>query len=117
MLEDSRAGDGRAVHSWTGRNLRAFFMGGNESMKKENAEIGGTTRGVFEAEYDRVTHRTSYNSKFVEHYTTNLGVVSGFLGMFYQLVENDCLEDVSYASLSFIVLEMQDKLSDMLANI
>jgi len=28
MPEDSRAGDGRAAHSWAGRNLRAFFYGG-----------------------------------------------------------------------------------------
>lgn len=86
-------------------------------MEKEKAEIGGTTKGVFEAEYDRVRKRTSYNGKFVDHYTTNLGVVSGFLGMLYQLVETDSLKDVSCASLSFIVLEMQDKVSDMLANI
>ena len=26
MPEDSCAGDGRAVHSWTGKDLRAFFM-------------------------------------------------------------------------------------------
>lgn len=82
-------------------------------MEMENAEREGT----FEAEFDRVTHRTSYNSKFKEHYTRNLGIVSGFLGMLYQLVETDSLEDVSCASLSFIVLEMQDKVSDLLANI
>jgi hypothetical protein len=38
MPEDSRAGDGRAVHSWTGRNLRAFLFYGGEEMKKGGKE-------------------------------------------------------------------------------
>jgi len=82
-------------------------------MEKENTKRQGT----FEVEFDPVTYRTSYNNEFKEHYTRNLGIVSGFLGMLYQLVETDSIKDVSCASLSFITLEMNDKVSDMLANL
>jgi hypothetical protein len=82
-------------------------------MGKENVKRVGT----FEAEFDRVTHRTSYNSEFKEHYMRNLGIISGFLGMLYQLVETDSFKDVSSTGLSFIVLEMQDKVSDLLADL
>jgi hypothetical protein len=54
MPGDSRAGDGRAVHSWTGKNLRALFFYGGLKINKENAQgktedvIKTDSRGIFD---------------------------------------------------------------------
>jgi hypothetical protein len=117
MPEDSRAGDGRAVHSWTGKIFGRFLWRDETMGKDEGKSLDKKDPGAFDHKFDFETRRVSFSDGFLDHYSQNLGFIYGVLDMIFQIADAGRLGEVDGGGLEWVIQEAEARVKELEKNL
>ena len=82
-------------------------------MNMENAVREEESWKVFEPQFDFKTRRQSYNAKFVDHFSEQIGFITGVLDMLFIISDAKRWDDTSQ-ELNWVILEARTRADELL---
>lgn len=86
-------------------------------IQDDGKRIDKKDPGAFDAKFDFETRRVSFSDGFLDHYSENLGFISGVLDMIFQIADAGRLEEVGRGGLEWVVLEARTRAEELQKNL